>query len=367
MKRIRKVLAVCLLTALLLCVLGQVAGCGTAALYTATYLDVFDTVLTLQVAATDRSSAEDAIREVHDCLLDLHRQFDIYHDWAGVNNLKTINDHAGDGKPIPVTEDVLSLLELGAAAYELSDGRVNICMGSVLSLWHTARETEQLPTEEMLTAAAAHTSPDALCVDEAAGTVRLTDPDARLDVGAVAKGYAAARAAAFLRGRVASGELVGVLMDIGGQVLALGTREDGTPWRVGVRDPRPSDGILYDPPRGEELVSREVKDMTVVTSGVDQRGFTLDGVRYHHLIDPDTLYPATRSLSVTAFVPDYAVFRVGDYTLDATAFADALSTALFLLPPEDGQALLATIPGAYALWVTAEGQVICSDGWGAEP
>lgn len=355
----KRITAACLLAAFLFCTVGQTVGCSPAALYTATYLDVFDTVLTLQVAATDRRSAEDAIREVHDCLLDLHRQFDIYHDWAGVNNLKTINDHAGDGEAIPVTEDVLELLELGMTAYDLSGGRVNICMGAVLSLWHTARETEVLPTEEALTATAQHTSKDALRIDREAGTVCLTDPDARLDVGAIAKGYAAAHAAALLRGRVDSGELVGVLMDIGGQVLALGTREDGTPWTVGVLDPRDDSTT--------PLLDRAVKDMTVVTSGVDQRGFTLNGVRYHHLIDPDTLYPATRYLSVTVFVPDDAALRVGDSTQNATAFADALSTALFLLPPEDGQALLANMPGVYALWVTAEGQVIYSDDRGAEP
>lgn len=355
----KRITAACLLVSLLFCGSGQMVGCSPAALYTATYLDVFDTVLTLQVAATDRRSAEDAIREVHDCLLDLHRQLDIYHDWAGVNNLKKVNDHAGDGEAIPVTEDVLELLELGMTAYDLSGGRVNICMGAVLSLWHTARETEVLPTEEALTAAAQHISKEALRIDREAGTVCLTDPDARLDVGAIAKGYAAAHAAALLRGRVASGELVGVLMDIGGQVLALGTREDGTPWTVGVRDPR-DDSVT-------PLLDRAVKDMTVVTSGVDQRGFTLNGVRYHHLIDPDTLYPATRYLSVMVFVPDDAALRVGDSAQNATAFADALSTALFLLPPEDGQALLADVPGAYALWVTAEGQVIYSDDRGAEP
>lgn len=354
----KRVMAVCLLASLLFCGLGQLVGCSPAALYTTTYFDVFDTVLTLQVAATDRQSAEDAIREVHDCLLDLHRQFDIYHDWAGVNNLKTVNDHAGDGTAIPVTDDVLELLELGLVAYDLSGGRVNICMGSVLALWHTTRETEVLPTNEALAAAAQHISKDALRVDRQAGTVCLTDPDARLDVGAVAKGYAAARAAELLRGRVASGELVGVLMDMGGQVLALGTREDGTPWIVGVRDPRDGSGAA--------LIDRKVRDMIVVTSGVDQRGFTLDGVRYHHLIDPDTLRPATGYLSVTVFVPDGAICSIGDCTLDMIAFADALSTALFLMPIEDGQTLLADISGAYALWVTTEGAVICSDGWEVE-
>lgn len=89
-------------------------------------------------------------------------------------------------------------------------------------------------------------------------------------------------------------------MELGGQVLALGTRPDGSAWTVGVRDPRPDDGILREPPVGASLATCAVKDMSVVTSGTDQRGFfTADGVRYHHLIDPQTLYPGTRYLSVT--------------------------------------------------------------------
>ena len=237
------------LLAVLLLWQAGLSGCdfSVPALYTATYMDVFDTVLTLRIASTSRTAADNAAAAVHARMLELHREFDIYHDWAGMNNLKTVNDHAGDGKPIPVSEDILNLLELGRVAFDFSDGQVNICMGSVLSLWHTARETETLPDAAALERAARHTAPHALLTDTAAGTVCLTDPDARLDVGAIAKGYAAACAADILRGRVESGELTGVLMELGGQALALGTRPDGSAWTVGVRDPRPDDGILREP------------------------------------------------------------------------------------------------------------------------
>ena len=79
------------------------SGCdfSAPALYTASYMDVFDTVLTLRIASTSRTAADNAAAAVHARMLELHREFDIYHDWAGMNNLKTVNDHAGDGKTDP--------------------------------------------------------------------------------------------------------------------------------------------------------------------------------------------------------------------------------------------------------------------------
>lgn len=336
-------------------------GCAVSepSLYTAVYADVFDTVLTIRIAAASRAAADSAASAVHTRMLELHRQFDIYHDWEGINNLKTVNDHAGDGEPIAVSGDILNLAELGFFAYEFSGGQVNIFMGSVLSLWHTARETGILPDAAALESAAQHTAPENLVADADAGTIRLTDPAARLDAGAIAKGYAAACAADILRERVKLGELTGVLMELGGQVLALGTRPDGSAWTVGVRDPR----VGQDAASGTSIETYEAADMNVVTSGVDQRGFTAeDGVWYHHLIDPQTLYPGTEYLSVTVFVPDDTVFRFGGGTAESTAVADALSTALFLLSQEKGAELLAGIPGSYALWVTADGEIIKSDG-----
>ena len=161
------------LLAVLLLWQAGLSGCdfSALALYTATYMDVFETVLTLRIASTSRTAADNAAAAVHARMLELHREFDIYHDWAGMNNLKTVNDHAGDGKPIPVSEDILNLLELGRVAFDFSGGQVNICMGSVLSLWHTARETETLPDAAALERAARHTAPHALQTATAAGTV----------------------------------------------------------------------------------------------------------------------------------------------------------------------------------------------------
>lgn len=365
MKNVSKSCAEWLLSAILF-LSAVLCGCDSASptLYTATYIDVFDTVLRLQIVARSRHDAEEVAKETHERLLDLHHQFDIYHDPTDKNNLKTINDHAGDGKLIPVSEDILRLLELGQLVYEISDRQVNICMGAVLSLWHTAREDGALPDETALRSAASHTSFDILVVDTDRQAVRLADPEASLDVGAIAKGYAVAQAADILRGRVESGELTGVLMDFGGQILALGVRPDGTSWAVGIRDPRPDDGVFNNSQNNGCLATCEVRNMNVVTSGVDQRFIKVGGTVYHHLIDPQTLYPGDKYLSVTVLIPDYAVCRIGSETVEATAIADALSTALFLLPEQDGKELLAHVPGSSALWVMTDGQIVRSDNWG---
>ena len=319
------------------------SSCARPALYTATYLDAFDTVLTVQAASGSRAEAEDAISEVHALVLGLHKQFDIYHDWSGVTGLKAVNDHAGDGNPVPVSADVISLLKLGLNAYDLSGGLVNICLGSVLSLWHDARmDGTYIPDMATLEAAAAHTSPDVLEIDETAGTVRLTDPLSSLDVGAIAKGYVTAKVRDLLAERLDDGRLHGFLFDLGGNVLALGAPPDDMAWAIGIRDPL----------TGGTLMTDYESDVAIVTSGADQRTFTVDGVAYHHLIDPDTLMPGDKCLSVTVMV------RAGydEVFPDTLMLSDALSTALFLMPREEAEAFVRRVGrGINVMWVLPDG------------
>ena len=214
-------------------------------------------------------------------------------------------------------------------------------MGSVLELWHEARsdgiddpEHAELPDMTALEEAARHCDFDAVIIDEENSTVYLSDPQMRLDVGAVAKGWAAQRAAEHAPD--------GLLISVGGNVCATGAKdENGTPWVVGVNDP---DG-------GDYLHTIYVTEGSVVTSGDYQRYFVVDGKIYHHIIDPETLVPSTYWRSVTIVCAD-------------SGLADALSTALFLLPLEEGQALLDKT-GAEAMWVDADGNQYSSPGFEA--
>ena len=331
-----------------LLIAGGLAGCASfadAGKRSVTYMDVFDTVCTVTVYGARDFDSE--AQRFHAELRRYHQLFDIYNTYEGINNLKTINDAAG-GDPVAVEQPVLDLLSYGQQVYDLTQGRVNVLFGAVLTLWHDARTraqepeaTASLPDPAALQKAAAHTDMSALELDVAAGTVRLADPYARLDVGAVAKGFAAQRMAEFAREELG---WTSALLDIGGNICAVGDKT-GTPFSIGIRNPDTDSAKTY-------LLTVGVQDGAVVTSGDYQRYFTVDGKRYHHIIDTHTLYPADCVRAVTVLCAD-------------SALADALSTALFTMSVADGKAFLEQIQGAEAVWVQQDGSLAYSDGFEA--
>ena len=307
--------------------------------YEASFLTLFDTVTTIVGYAHTEEDFRRTAQDFHDGLLEYHQLFDIYHDYDGMNNLKTVNDRAG-GDPVEVDRRIIDLLLFCRELEQLTSGRVDVTMGSVLALWHDARsegvddpEHAALPDAGALEEAAKHTGFHLLEIDEQASTVRLADPLARLDVGAVAKGYAVEQ--------VCRTAPAGLLVSVGGNVRAIGPKAGGEPWVVGVQEP---DGNKQD-----YLHTLYLSDQSVVSSGDYQRYYTVDGKRYHHIIDPDTLHPGARWRAVTVVCPD-------------SGLADGLSTALFLLSQEAGSEL-ARQCGAQALWVAPDGTLSYTDGF----
>ena len=331
-----------LLLLLVFCLL--LGGCSLPAKeeekqYTATFLDLFDTVTTI----ISRGESEEAFREkaqaIHDDLQYYHRLFDIYNDYEGVVNLKTVNDNAGV-QPVRVDKAIIELLTDCKAYYLLTEGKVNVAMGSVLALWHDARtdgirdpQTAKLPAMEKLQEAALHTDIESVQINEEASTVYIADPKVRLDVGAIAKGWATQKAA--------EKAPAGLLISVGGNVCATGPKlQDGTPWVIGIQDPEKNDKNLH---------TIYLKEGSVVTSGDYQRTYWVDGKAYHHIIDPQTLVPAAYWRSVSIVCPD-------------SGLADALSTGLFLMDYEQGKAL-AQKCGAEVLWVSISGEEFMTAGF----
>lgn len=271
--------------------------------------------------------------------------FDIYHSYDGLNNLKTINDNAGI-TPVQADQEILGLLEFSLEEYEKTGGMVNVAMGSVLSIWHEYREyalsdpdRAQIPDMGNLQKAAEHMDLENIQIDREKSTVYLSDPSMRLDVGAVAKGYAARRICERLKEEGVSSALV----SIGGNVQIIGLKGNGKPWRVGIQNPDTLASISY-------LHVLELQDLALVTSGNYQRYYQVDGVRYHHIIDPETLMPRQELASVTILCPD-------------GGRADALSTAVFNMPLEEGMRFVESAEDVEAFWVCEDGREVFSSGF----
>ena len=344
--------------------LSLLAGCGSTSgstassaadgpqRYSTVFYDVFDTVTQVIAYCDSEEEFTAQMDALHADLVEYNQLYDIYNDYDGVTNIKTINDNAGIA-PVTVDDKILGMLELAQTMYDTTGGKLNIALGSVLNIWHNYREAaladdndsnNQLPTQEELDAAAQHCDIANLIIDEDAKTVYLADPAMSLDVGSVGKGYAVEMVcqAAEARG------LTSALVSVGGNLRAIGVKPDGSQWTGGVENPWSSSDVYTSDSMLDGAIN--MSDMALVTSGDYQRYFVVDGKRYHHLIDPDTLWPAAYFNSVTVLCPD-------------SGMADCLTTGLFCMPLEEGQKLVESLDGVEAMWCTPDQQAVASSGW----
>lgn len=335
----KKALLSVLLCAMLLQSIG-LAGCGKKTeKYTTYSFDYFDTVTTITGYADSQKAFDEVAGEILEELGEYHKLFTIYHRYDGMENLCTVNETVnGAHRRVTVDPRITEMLLYAKDMYEKTDGTVNVAMGSVLSIWHDYRTegveepwAAKLPEPDELKEAAIHTDIHKLEIDEAACTVTLTDPDMKLDVGAIAKGYAVEMAARSLEEKGISGYVI----NVGGNVRTVGPKGDGTPWTVGIENPEEDSEEGY-------LAYLELSGESLVTSGSYQRYYVVDGKRYHHIIDPETLFPSEGYVSVSVVTK-------------SSADGDALSTALFCMDFEEGLALVESLEGVEAMWVLPDG------------
>ena len=306
--------------------------------------DSFDTVTTIVGYEEKKETFDKNAQKIKAWILEYHKLYDIYKSYDGVINLYNLN--RSQGKTVKVDNRIINMLSVAKELYAKTDGKLNAAMGSVLSIWHDCRTrgidnpaSAKLPVKSQLQAAAKHISFDEVVIDSEAQTILIKDKNLTLDVGAIAKGYAAEEVAK----KMADEGMTGYILNVGGNVRIVGKRPDSEKWSVGIENPDTSS----DEPYIEELA---LDEMSLVTSGSYQRFYTVNGKNYHHIIDPDTLYPAEYFASVSVLCEDSAI-------------ADGLSTTLFCLPFDDGKKLLKNFDGVYAMWVTKDGQKLYSDGF----
>lgn len=319
-------------------------SCDGQKRFEAEFLMLFDTVTRIIGYSDSKESFTEDVQFIYDNMKTYHELYDIYNDYD-FNNIKTINEKAGV-EPVEVDRKIIDLLLFSKEVYSSTGGKVNVAMGSVLGIWHEYREEgvndparASLPPTDLLLEAAKHTDIDKVIIDEEESTVYLADPEMSLDVGALAKGYAVEMVA-----RLAEGKgITNLIISAGGNVCAIGDRGDERGnWVVGVQNPEMESSQ-------EHLVLLSVNDMSLITSGSYERYYTVDGIRYGHIIDPDTLMPATHFESVTVLVDD-------------SGLGDAFSTAIFCLPFEESLAFVEAREGVEALWVFSDGTIEYSTG-----
>ncbi len=303
--------------------------------FTASFLDLFDTASTIIAYDDSQESFDKHYEQFYNQLQTYDRLFDIYHSYEGINNLYAVNRDAGKS-PVKVDSAVIDLLEYGKEVYALSEGKTNICFGSVLALWHSERElakenTAKLPDEIDLKKASEHTDINDLVIDKEQSTVFFNDPEMLLDVGAIAKGFAVREITKWAEDNLWSSAAI----SIGGNVSTIGYKNDDgkTPWTIGIENP--------DLSANDYLIKVNINDLCVVTSGDYQRYYEVDGKKYCHIINPDTLMPSEYMSAVSVLCSD-------------SALGDALSTTLFNMSIDDGRQLVESMDGVEAVWVDKE-------------
>ena len=265
--------------------------------------------------------------------------FDKYHSYSNLANMKTINDAAGD-HAVKVDEEIVNILSMAREFDTLSNHQFSVTLGSVLNIWHDAREyaaehkeDAYLPSKEELTKANENTGWDYVDIDKDKNEVFIKNKGTQLDVGAIAKGYAVEAVAQKLE----SAGLEHGLINGGGNVRLIGSKPNNEPWSVGLQIPN------VETMETKSLISISIdSSSSFVTSGDYQRYYKYDGKRMHHIIDPSTLYPANHARSVTIITKD-------------SGLADMLSTTLFTMSYKDGKALLNSLQEqnihVEAIWV----------------
>lgn len=344
---------ICSILLALIMAMVSLSGCkeatNTLDRYTESYTDFFDTSTTITAFAQEQKHFEEMAEKFHKSMMEFHKLYDIYNDYEGINNIKSINDKAGKDA-VKVDQKIIDLIKLGKEMYEETDGLVNIAMGSVLSIWHEVREygmenpeKAYLPDMARLQEASKHMDISKVIIDEENSTVYLEDPEMSLDVGAIAKGYATEKTAEMLEERGYDH----VSLSVGGNIRTIGKKfnedREEVPWVIGVQNP--------DVNASEKIVDKiKLVDKSLVTSGVYERYYTVKGKDYHHIINPKTLMPERNFLSVSILCKDGGM-------------ADGYSTAIFNMNLEAGKKLVESKDGVEALWILPDGTIVKSDGW----
>ncbi len=281
--------------------------------------------------APDERTARNAVAAG---LAEIRRLEELLSTWIPTSDLSQVNASAGE-EAVGVSAETYELVRRALDIAELTGGGFNITVGPAVEAWGFP-EHPRRPTEAELRSVRPLVDLSQIHLNERASTVYLTQKGMRVDVGGIGKGYAADFAARVMR---EAGATAGVVA-LSGDITTFGRMPDGSRFTFGVQHPRVEGGLLG---------RLELENEAVSTAGDYQRFFIEDRVRYHHILDPDTLQPARDCQSVTVVAKEGVL-------------ADGLDTGIFVMGPEQGMALVERLPGVEAVIVDQAGNVLVSSG-----
>lgn len=297
----------------------SVSGCSTppANESVEAYGVYFDTIISIKVWGADEKLLDQCKEMCADYEQMLSRTIQTS-DISRINSAK--------GAPVEVNEETAELIKKGLYYSELSGGKFDITIAPLSELWDIKNNPGTIPDENAIEQAKSHI--DYKTVQLEGNTVTLKDPEAAIDLGGIAKGFIADKLKAFLKSQgVKHGQI-----DLGGNLLAIGTKPDGNDFHIGIQKPFAE--------KNETITTVDIHDQSVVSSGTYERYFEKDGKIYHHLLNPDTGYPYENNLLQVTIISD------------ASVDGDGLSTACFALGLDEGTALIESLDGVRAVFVT---------------
>ena len=292
----------------------------------------FDTYINVKIYSNSSKKANEALDEIDKIYSEYHKLTDRYNSYQGITNLYTINNNVLNEEYLKIDKKLYELIEYGINMYKWSNGKVDISMGNVIDIWKGYREAGiSIPTIEELKYVNYNNINEIELKDN-----KIKNNNLNIDLGSISKGFATKKVGEYL-------ESIGLkkyLINAGGNVLT-GESYKKDKYKIGLENPNNQNDIY-------KII--KVENEAVVTSGGYLRYYEYNGTKYHHIIDPDTLFPANNVKSVTVITKD-------------SAYADFLSTYLFLLPLEDGKKYVDELDNVEAIWYLNDDTTVTSKGF----
>lgn len=292
---------------------------------------VLGTIINLKVFG---KKGEKAIEKAIEKLNDIDDKMSAFKEYSEISK---INSKAGGTREV-VSKDTYFVVKKAVEYSKILEGTFDPTIRPLVKLWNIGTEEEAIPEKSQIEETLKFVNYNDVILDESNNSIMLKYKKQALDVGGIAKGFAADE----VRDIFYKHKIKSALIDLGGNIFALGSKEDGTPWKVGIQNPFR--------PRGQHIGILSVKNKSVVTSGNYERYFVKDGQRFHHIIDPKTGYPS-QSKIISATI-------ISDNSIDG----DGLSTGVYILGIDKAMEIIEEIEGIDAIFITEDKKVYKTSG-----